>query len=175
MSKPKKKKTNSLFTEEPESWTIPENCGLSNFLQVRREFRTHFKTWALQNDVYGMIKNGLYWTETQQTEWDVLGSSRSDDWGSMQSSRREKGNVSVWGIGWKTDNPLHWFDIETSVNEITILRCFKLLSGQKWSTKLLPAKQCYFQQDGAPPHWWTEVLVWLTSFRTGQEPWPVST
>ena len=47
---------------------------------------------------------------------------------------------------------IHRFDKETSVNEITIWNCFKLLSGQKSSTKLLPTKQCYFQQDGAPPH-----------------------
>ena len=25
------------------------------------------------------------------------------------------------------------------------------------------SKQCFFQQDGAPPHWRTEVLEWLTS------------
>ena len=60
MSKPKKKQRSFPFTEEQVSGTIQEYCRLSNLLQARRKFRTHFKTLALPNDVYGVMKNGLF-------------------------------------------------------------------------------------------------------------------
>ena len=57
---------------------------------------------------------------------------------------------------------IHWFDEETSVNGHNYLEMFQ---GFVWSKikHTVTSKQCFFQQDGSPPHWRTEVLEWLTS------------
>ena len=56
---------------------------------------------------------------------------------------------------------IHSFDEETSViggNSLEMLyRCLAKI------THKVTSKQCYFQQDRAPPHWRTDVLEWLTS------------
>ena len=43
MSKPEKKRPNSPFTEEQESWTMLKYGALRNYVLVRRKFGTHFK------------------------------------------------------------------------------------------------------------------------------------
>ena len=43
MSSPKKKWTNSPFTEKQEFWTILEYGALRNFIQVTKKLRTPFK------------------------------------------------------------------------------------------------------------------------------------
>ena len=103
MSKPKKKRTNSPFAEEQESWTILEYCALRNFLQVRRKFRTHFKLSPYQVPCINSFKNlvNRFIIEKPKT---IPAAGKGSGSGAKQ--RVVTPELLVWDIGWKTDNPL---------------------------------------------------------------------